>query len=184
MPRKPIPMNFDLFSSRFLYAPEISPSGLIYKVDIASGARKIKAGTPVGCKSRQYWVVMVNRVQFKIHRIIWLLHTGQDFCHVLDHINGNGFDNRIENLRSATTAENRQNISLPKNNKSGFIGVSWTESTGKWMASIMVDGKRHFLGNFDDAKAASEAYAKAKERLHTFSPKLRTSKIKRQEYLA
>lgn len=174
MPRQPIPMNFELLASRFLYNPEVSPSGLIYKTDIASGARKIKAGTPVGCKAKKYWVVTVNRVQLKIHRIIWLLHTEQDFCYAIDHVNGNGFDNRIENLRSATDAENRQNLALPRNNRSGFIGVSWTEATGKWTASIMANGERHFLGHFDDAKSASEAYAKAKERLHIFNPKVRT----------
>ena len=62
----------------------------------------------------------------------------------VDHINGDPLDNRQINLRICTHTENMQNQRLPKNNTSGFKGVSaWK---GRWMAQIMARGKHLFSG--------------------------------------
>lgn len=55
---------------------------------------------------------------------------------------------------------------IPKNNTSGYKGVSWHKGVGKWHASIGFQGKSYSLGYFDDPKEASEAYQKAREELH------------------
>lgn len=166
-------MDFDFFNSRFFYDPINSKSGLAYKQDVKSGTRPIKAGTQAGCRHKNYWVLTANKKQYKVHRVVWMLNKGSDFNTYIDHINGNGFDNRIENLREASSAENRQNIAKLKNNTSGFIGVSWQENTQQWMASIMIDGKRKFLGYFKNAEEGFEAYKNAKKELHTFNPIIR-----------
>jgi len=67
-------------------------------------------------------------------------------------------DNRIENLRPATKAENGWNRGKNKNNKSGFKGVTFDACRGKWKASIGVHGKVKQLGRFSSPEAASSAY--------------------------
>lgn len=73
----------------------------------------------------------------------------------IDHINGNGLDNQRENLRPATPGENSRNLpNWRKLNKSGYLGVSWSNSRKKWVASIAkTEGgriKHWFLGHFND----------------------------------
>jgi len=173
MARKPTPMNFELFNDRFKYDPSNGGSSLVYKKDVVSGTRPIRKGSPAGCKHGKYWVITVDKRQYKVHRIVWLLHSGKDFDTQIDHINGDGLDNRIENLREATSADNRQNIAVLRNNRSGFIGVAWQEATKRWTASIMVNGVRKFLGYYQTPEEGFEAYTKAKRELHTFNPEVR-----------
>lgn len=99
---------------------------------------------------------------YGLHRIIFLMHHG--YCpEVLDHIDGNHLNNRIENLREATQMQNTWNQKISKNNKSGVKGVHKCKS-GKWLAQCMVNGKRHTIGRFIDiseAEKAMESFRKA-----------------------
>ena len=74
-----------------------------------------------------------------------------------DHINRNPLDNRKNNFRQATHQENIRNSSRPKNNTSGFIGVSWSKSHRKWRAYIKIDYKQKGLGEFIDKTDAIKA---------------------------
>lgn len=78
-----------------------------------------------------------------------------------DHINGNGLDNRRENLRLASRADNNANRGKTKRNVSGYKGVSWNKSKGKYIAQISHNGKKIHLGQFDDPAKAYEAYCTA-----------------------
>jgi hypothetical protein len=93
------------------------------------------------------------------------MHTGT-WPKLLDHIDGNGINNRLENLREATSSQNAHNMRKSRRNTSGFKGVSKHKATGSWQANIALNGKQRFLGLFDTAKAASEAYDAAAEKLH------------------
>ena len=73
---------------------------------------------------------------------------------VLDHIDGDCLNNRIENLREATQMQNMWNQKIAKNNKSGVKGVCWNFHLGKWQAQCMVNGKRHNIGFFKDIEDA------------------------------
>jgi hypothetical protein len=88
----------------------------------------------------------------------------------IDHINGNGLDNRRSgekgNLRVATKAQNGRNQRLFSSNTSGYKGVSFHKQASKWDARIMVDGKSRRLGLFSTPKDAAAAYAKASAELH------------------
>lgn len=77
---------------------------------------------------------------------------------IVDHINGDGLDNRRENLRFATNSENMQNSRLQKNNTSGYKGVYWDRGRNKWIVRIKVNGRRLNLGYFDDPKEAALVY--------------------------
>lgn len=82
----------------------------------------------------------------------------------VDHINGNKLDNRKMNLRLCSQSENNMNRGVFSNNKSGIKGVSWNKSKKKWVAQIQVNGKRIYLGAFDDKLVASNRYIdKSKE---------------------
>jgi len=78
---------------------------------------------------------------------------------VVDHVNGNGLDNRRENIRICTLSQNNANFAVGgKRNKSGYKGVSWHKSTQKWRATLLLGGKQHYLGIFDDKLEAARAY--------------------------
>jgi len=72
---------------------------------------------------------------------------------VIDHINGNGLDNRKSNLRACTQSENTMNR-LKCNARSGKVGVSWSNRHKRWCVEIRENGKRHYLGWFDDLDEA------------------------------
>jgi hypothetical protein len=84
----------------------------------------------------------------------------------VDHINGNGLDNRRCNLRPCTNSQNLCNRGRTRNNTSGYKGVSWDKRAHKWEASIGVDGKHKHLGRFDSREDAARAYNEAAKRLH------------------
>jgi hypothetical protein len=75
---------------------------------------------------------------------------------VSDHINGNGLDNRRENLRHVTHRENCQNKHCSKSSR--YPGVCWHKHEQKWMARIGVGGKSIFLGYFISEEDAAQKY--------------------------
>jgi hypothetical protein len=91
----------------------------------------------------------------------------------IDHINGNGLDCRRSNMRPSTPSQNGANAKRSKANKSGFKGVAWDSTRGKWFASIRVDRRTIALGRFDDIIVAALAYDSA-ARQH-FGPFARTN---------
>lgn len=84
---------------------------------------------------------------------------------IVDHINRDKLDNRRENLRTATAQQNSFNVDKHSDNTSGHKGVTWDKLRRKWVASIVKDGKRRFLGRFDTAEEAARTYDDAAELL-------------------
>lgn len=85
----------------------------------------------------------------------------------VDHKNNNGLDNRKENLRLATTSQNRFNRKTLSNNTSGVKGVIVDpEYPNKFVARISSNGKNKYLGRFTDIEKAREAYNNAALQLH------------------
>ncbi len=88
----------------------------------------------------------------------------------IDHINGNGLDNRRSNLRLATESQNMANRGKQRNNTSGFKGVHWSQKHGKWKAEICCNRHRQHLGLFIDPVEAAHAYdSKARELFGEFA---------------
>mgnify|MGYP001562305313 CR=1 FL=1 len=83
-----------------------------------------------------------------------------------DHVNGNGLDNRRANLRPATHAENLRNRGPQRNNTTGFKGVSFDKTRGKFQARIMLSGREIHLGRFITPQKAHAAYCAAAAKLH------------------
>lgn len=125
----------------------------------------VRAGQLAGSHKSTYAVVKISNNQYKLHRVIFMMHHG--YCaENIDHINGDKHDNRIENLRTATVAENRQNKALDVRNKSGIKGVFWHSKAQKWIAKIRLNGKSKHLGTFSDLSLAQEFMELAREMVH------------------
>ena len=123
---------------------------------------------PAGClDSYGYRRIKICRGLVKAHRLAWLMTYGDMPSGVeIDHINGLRDDNRIANLRLADRSINTQNVSIRNNSTSGLMGASYYKPTGKWKAQITANRKKMFLGYFDTALSAHEAYMQAKRTLH------------------
>lgn len=136
---------------------------LYWKVD--RGSNKVK-GKPVGSSvQNRYLETRINRKVYMVHRLIYQLVHGE--CPPkIDHINGNCFDNRVENLRPATAYQNTQNAKLSKNNTSGIKGVYYLKHTGKWAASIRANGVYYYFGSFATIEEAAAVMRKKREELH------------------
>jgi len=121
-----------------------------------------KAGTIDGSG---YWQTGIKGRYFKNHRLIFLMHHGY-LPNVIDHIDGNKTNNKIENLREATRSQNNCNTKISSKNTSGIKGVSWVEKFKKWRARIYVEKKMYHLGYFEDFEDAVKASKKARQELH------------------
>lgn len=123
-------------------------------------------GRPAGhVTSMGYRSIKLRGRPLLVHRLVWLVETGQMPAGDIDHINGDPLDNRFTNLRSVdrrTNIENQRRAHA--NSRSGVLGVS--ERGGKWRAEITHKGARLRLGTFDSIEKASDAYIQAKRRLH------------------
>ena len=91
------------------------------------------------------------------HRYIYQIHFGEiPKGYVIDHINGNSTDNRIENLRCVTQSQNLLNLNSRKrsNNTSGYRGVSFKRKLNKWIVQACVNGKRFYIGSSPNKQTA------------------------------
>jgi len=97
----------------------------------------------------------------------------------IDHINGNGLDNRKCNLRFCNHAQNNWNSKKNITNTSGFKGVCWSKEKKKWIASIRVNGYQYYLGYFDNLIKAAKTYNRAAKKYHGEFAKLNRIPMKK-----
>ena len=133
-------------------------AGVFYnKVHRNSHAPK---GAVAGTVGKQgYVAIRIQGKDYRRGRLVWMWHNNElpEGRHI-DHINRKRDDDRIENLRVVTHGENQQN-------KEGK-GYTYYAETGKYKARLGLHNKEIYLGYFDTAKEAREAYLKAKKELH------------------
>lgn len=80
---------------------------------------------------------------------------------VVDHINGDPSDCRRNNMRICTQKQNSYNTQIKRNNKTGYKGVSYSNSRNRYEACICVDRKTRHLGRYKTAIEAAKAYNEA-----------------------
>lgn len=128
--------------------------------------KQSRRGVPAGLAGRVngsgYRYIRFYGVDFIAAQLAWFFVTGAEPDCIVDHINGIRDDDRFENLRlCANRSLNRANSKLDSSNTSGFRGVCWDITKGKWTARIEVNGARKRLGWFKSREDAAEAYEKA-----------------------
>jgi len=110
-----------------------------------------------------YVRTMVGKNQFvTLQDFIWYL-AGNDTVvkpNLIDHVNGDGLDCRLDNLREVTKKQNSANRGPDRDNKVGLKGVSPT-GYGQFVAQICIDGQRLRLGKFDRPEDAARIYDRA-----------------------
>ena len=151
--------------SDYFYYDETSPSCLRWKVNRRVARKDAIAGCLKNVGSCRYWYVGLYGKQLKVHRVIWEMHNEPISNKTwIDHINGDGSDNKIDNMRLATPSQNNQNKKLAINNKSGYKGVSFYNRLKKWKSSIEIeiDSNRKCItiGHFQTPEEAARAYDK------------------------
>lgn len=140
---------------------------LIWKV---AKAKNIKPGKIAGTLHPTGYInIIIDGKLYKAHRLIWLYHHGKWPSKLIDHINRNKSDNRIENLREVSNQENQRHTKISSRNTSGICGVICHKASHKWQARITFNKKQIHLGSFHNQEDAIKA-RKAAEEKYNFSP--------------
>jgi hypothetical protein len=147
------PFTVDAVRALFAYDPE---TGIV--TNRVKRAANAMPGKPVGARSGGYLIVSLKPKRLKVHRLAWALHYGEWPREHIDHVNGDGIDNRIANLREATQVENMRNASRGVG-KSGFRGVH--KHGRRWRAGIHVENRKVIIGSYETAELAAAAYEAA-----------------------
>ena len=130
---------------------------------VARGVKK--AGSMAGSlKADGYIDICIDKKTYRASRVVWLITHGEWPKLLLDHINRDRSDNRIENLREADYAQSSANRDIPPGTLK-LRGVT-PHPCGKYQAQIKHRGKGYYLGIFPTPEEAAAAYRTASERLH------------------
>lgn len=125
------------------------------------------AGSLLECKSGPKYIrISINGKSHLAHRLLWIVANGDipDGFEV-DHIDMNGLNNSISNLRLASRKQNSSNKKAHRDNSSGFKGVSYFKQTGRWRARLRYEGKDINIGYFETAEMAALAYEEKQREL-------------------
>lgn len=123
----------------------------------------LKAGSING---HGYAQIGVDGRNYQAHRLAWLYVYGTFPKVNLDHRDGNKLNNKLSNLREATSSENNQNQRKKRNNTSGVKCVHWLKRRMKWQVRICRGGVRKHIGEFNSISEAIEAYNRAVIEIH------------------
>lgn len=138
----------------FRYCPE--SGSLFWKV----ASRGHRAGGEAGSVlANGYRYVRVKGRAYLAHRVIWLMNFGEWPSALIDHIDRDVLNNRLQNLREATKSQNNQNSVGRRHG--GKKGASLDPRDGRWKSQIMINRKCIFLGRFKTECEAHEAYKRA-----------------------
>ena len=132
--------------------------------------RRIGGGCAGYTRRDGYVTIQFEGYRHLAHRLVWLLHYGVWPVDGLDHIDRDPANNRLENLRPASSAQNMQNVLIHAHNASGHKGVNWHKASGKWRAFITVNKQMLHLGLFTELSGAVAARRGAERAYFTHSP--------------
>jgi hypothetical protein len=133
--------DLKLLRDRFTY----SEGTLLYKSGKVAGTSKPNAG---------YYKVFIDGKYYPLHRVIYYLVSGDNPGNrVVDHIDRNKLNNKIENLRCVSHSDNQHNRSEPKGYK---------KHGNRYQACLRVNGVLHSLGCFDTPEEAHQKYLSTK----------------------
>lgn len=134
----------EIFKDKYEYNPE---TGIVtYAKDHCRSKKGDRAGH-IGTSG--YTILMIDGQRYYLHRLVYLVMTGNWPKGFIDHKDGDKLNNKWENLRGVTRTINSRNRKRSRSNTSGYNGVSWEKSRKKWQVHISVNSKQISLGLFD-----------------------------------
>lgn len=160
-------MDLDFIKKSFRYEPK---TGLLFYKEKINILKEIgeqvgnKTSKSTGNQQTSYLKFGYNNKEYSVHRLCFIIHNncyiGKDL--MIDHVDGNGLNNKPKNLRVVSNAENCKNRARYKSNSTGVSGVHMQR--GKYRAEVRTKGERHRLGYFETLEEAEIAViAKRKE---------------------
>jgi hypothetical protein len=117
-----------------------------------------------------YLRMRIDGKLYYLHRLAWLYVHGAWPSSLADHKDGDKTNNRIDNIRDATHAQNLQNVAAKGRGVSGLRGAYFDKASGKWQAKIMRNYRSISLGYYDTPELAHAAYLAGKREHHEFQP--------------
>ncbi len=125
-----------------------------------------KAGKKVGYQTKDKVThVFIDRKSYLLHRLIFLMHHGY-LPYMVDHIDGDRSNNRIDNLRAAEHAENAWNAKPRLDSKTNIKNVSYNKANDNYVVRIAQNGTRHYIGSYKDLELAELVAVMAREKYH------------------
>jgi len=153
-----MPLSKEMLNELFEYRD----GEIYYKVSRSRNKAGEKAGTL--CNKKYYRVKIDGKVYLN-HRIIFMMHYGY-LPKEIDHIDGNKLNNKIENLRPASHAENQWNTKKRKDSNANVKGVSWHKKNKMWNVKINCNNNRYNIGYFKDLELAELVAIEARNKYH------------------
>ncbi len=161
-----MPEKLDKFSQETLLEKFKYKDGILY------WKTKRRFGKIAGSVSKRgYCTLFIGNNIYSAHRIIFKMFHGY-VPKIVDHIDGNASNNRIENLRSSNSKSNAWNSRGQLNVTSAYKGVHKESDRSCWRAAIMKNGKLYRIGRFKTELSAAKAYDKYASKLHGTYAKL------------
>ncbi|PZQ77959.1 MAG: HNH endonuclease [Variovorax paradoxus] len=127
--------------------------------------RALPRGNVAGTVQRGRVQIIIDQKSYRAHRLAWLYMKGEWPSNEIDHIDGNGLNNKFGNLRDVSTKVNQQNKRRPK--AGTHLGVQGVNKVyRRFRAKLHVEGRSLHLGYFSTPEEAHAAYVCAKRQLH------------------
>lgn len=142
---------------------EYSNGSLYRKVRTANC---VYEGDKAGFKRNDgYRQIKVDQKPYLEHQIVFIMHYGYK-PNIIDHINGNKSDNRIENLREVSFNQNAHNVKRKSNNTTGIKNVSYSKRHKSWIVRVQANKIRKLIGIFDNLELAELVSIEARNKYH------------------
>lgn len=137
----------DYNESTGIFTWKISPMSKVKSGSVAGTIRKIDGYIHIQYKGKIY----------KGHRLAWFFVYGVMPLNQIDHIDHNGSNNAISNLREVDNSLNQRNGGFRSDNTSGFVGIYWHKKRNSWCAKLTVNGKNIHIGWYRNKEDAIKA---------------------------
>jgi hypothetical protein len=152
----------DKLQSRFHELFDYDDGKLVRKVSIGAS----KAGSIVSYKEPNgYLRVRVDNKRYTVHQVVFCMQHGF-IPKMLDHINGIKDDNRIENLRVATSSQNGYNTKIKSSNTTGVKNVQYIKHMDKYQVRLKINKQNTVIGHFKDLELAELVAIEARNKYH------------------
>ena len=130
-------LSYSMITGEFTWRLDRPPShfksDFSRKVYLGKMAGKVAGCIQANASKTSYKTIRLNGKLYLAHRLVWMYIYGH-WPNVVDHLNGDGLDNRVINLSDGDKVSNGRNSSLSSNNTSGVNGVYWNKSNNNWVA--------------------------------------------------